>query len=735
MQETSHRAAPRTRTRHRRSPLSLSPASEFPVLTFAGVTAYAPNGRRLLDDVSFAVARGSMVAVVGPTGAGKTSLARALTGALAVRSGSIHLDGVDLAVDPARRRRIAYVPQDDVLHGPLPLARTLSYAASLRGTRGTRRTERVRLVESALTELGLEHHAATPVDTLSGGQRKRANIAAELVGGPEVIVLDEPTSGLDPGYEKSVLTRLRRLADAGRTVITITHSTAAIRQCDRVLFLAAGGRVAYFGPPSGATSYFGDSDTAEVFLALDEEADAARWKHRFTAHPAYHRYVRPILDGPGGASRGSGTGAGELAARVRWPVQFATLVRRQVDLLRADRRHLALLLLQGPLLGLLLRLVLDPNSLRLVPGTTRAHPNAVTAAAFVALSATWLGASNAVREVVKERHIVRREVDAGMAPSAYVGAKALVLGLLTAAQTAVLATVALSGQALPASGAVHGPRLEVALGGATTGLAAMTLGLVLSSVVTTPDRALALLPMTLVTELALAGAWAADLTAPVLHWLRAATGARWGVEAITATVTGDRDAWLAATLALGLLGAGALAIAIGLVRLQNRPARHRRSDRTAAVVGALAERRDVALGGAAACCIVVALGALVGIAAVDRPAQGPELAAPEVPVLEVPEPSADAVVDTAPAPATDATQPAPPPTLAALSAPPTTVAPPPSTTVAPTPTTFHTPPPTPTTVLPTPTTAVQAASATSNPWMQWIAFWYAMEQFGRTAGR
>ena len=235
------------RGRHRRSPLQ---ADEHPILEVAGISARTSGGKVLLDDVSFAVQRGWLVAVVGPTGAGKTSLAQALTGGLAYE-GTVRLEGIALAGAGTRHRdRIAFVPQDDVLHGQLDLGRTLGYAASLRAAPGSGDEERTRRVDSALRELGLHHHAGVPVASLSGGQRKRANIAAELVGQPDVLVLDEPTSGLDPGYEKAVMTSLRQLADAGRTVIAVTHSLAALAHCDRVLYLAEGGRVAYFGPPA-----------------------------------------------------------------------------------------------------------------------------------------------------------------------------------------------------------------------------------------------------------------------------------------------------------------------------------------------------------------------------------------------------------------------------------------------------------------------------------------------------
>jgi ABC-type multidrug transport system ATPase subunit len=716
------------------------------VLSFEGVTAHAPGGRRLLDDVSFAVQQGWMVAVVGPTGAGKTSLARALTGALALRTGRIRLGGVDLAEDPDVRQRIAYVPQDDVLHGGLGLARTVGYAASIRAPRGTDRKARAQRVESALTELGLEHHADVQVASLSGGQRKRANIAAELVGGPEVIVLDEPTSGLDPGYEKSVLSRLRQLADTGRTVIAITHSVAAIQQCDRVLYLAAGGRVAYFGPPRAAARYFGRTDTADVFLALDTDyaEEGTDWKDRFRSHPAYSRYVRPILE-PTAAPAGPVIAR---PARVRWPVQLVTLVRRQIDLLRADRRHLALLLLQGPLLGILLRLVLTPASLAetarvAVAAGGSADVAARTLGALIALSATWLGVSSSIREVVKERHIVRREVGAGLSPSAFVAAKALVLGTATAVQAAILTAIVCYGQVLPTHGTVLGSaRVELMVAGALAGVAATMLGLLLSALVSTPDKALALLPISLVAELALAGAWAAHIHNVALVGFRTLLGAHWGVQAITGTVWDDPGQWAAALAWLGLLSGAAIAGTVALVNHRNAPAvlRPGLGHRVGHGIQVARERGDLVLGSAAACCILVAIGALVHVAASAEPDTGLALSHDTVPVATTP--TTAAVAEEAPA--------APVTTVAPVVAAPTLhkVAATTATTLAPvTPTTSAAPPPADTaplvlpsspgvessSVKPAPTTTTTAASSSS--WMEWVSYWYAVQQYQEAYGR
>jgi ABC-type multidrug transport system ATPase subunit len=720
-----------------RAPLT---AAAEPVLEVVGVTAHAPGGRPLLDDVTFSVQRGWLVAVVGPTGAGKTSLARALTGSLAIDAGMLRLDGTDLAASGGRDR-IAFVPQDDALHGALGLGRTLRYAASLRVPSSVGEAERNRRVEAALAELGLQHHADVPVASLSGGQRKRANIAAELVGQPEVLVLDEPTSGLDPGYERSVMTTLRQLADAGRTVIAVTHSMQSLQQCDRVLYLAEGGRVAYFGPPSRAAAYFGQDDDAEVFLALDTQP-GQDWKERFRSHPAYARYFTPMLQAAARAAEARP--AGHRAARAMdpddldaepdelfasggrtsptWGSQVGTLARRQLALLRSDRRHLALLCLQGPVLGLLLRLVLQPNVLAVLPGTLQLSPAGETVAMFVALSATWLGASNTVREVVKERHIVRREVDAGMAPSAYVAAKGLVLGGVTMVQSGILAVVACSAQHPAAHGALLPGRPELVLVAALTGLAAAWLGLLLSALVTSPDKALAILPMTLVTELVLAGRWAATVTAPGLPALRSITGARWGVDAIGASVAADSSALIRSMAVLGALSVASLVGAGALVRRHTRPADATRKLRELAAV---ADRRGPAIVGTSALgTLVLALGT-VAVGLVGSPVSPDGVVAATTP----------SAVAAAPAPAEQpaATTPAPAPTQVPATTPvkravapattttttPTTV----PTTVAPEPTTSTTYA-VPTTQAPKPSGGVTATSASAPAWWSpwyWIA--------------
>ena len=110
---------------------------------------------------------------------------------------------------------------------------------------------------------------------LSGGQKKRVSIATELLTAPPLLFLDEPTSGLDPGLDLEVMKQLRGLADGGRVVMVVTHSVLALDVCDDVMVMAPGGRIAYFGPPSGVLAHFGCASYPEVFDLLDDPGPVA----------------------------------------------------------------------------------------------------------------------------------------------------------------------------------------------------------------------------------------------------------------------------------------------------------------------------------------------------------------------------------------------------------------------------------------------------------------------------
>ena len=190
------------------------------------------------------------------------------------------------------RSRIGMVPQDDVVHRQLTVNQALGYAAELRLPPDTSKEERAQVVAQVLEELDLTKHADTRVDKLSGGQRKRASVALELLTQPSLLLLDEPTSGLDPALDRQVMLMLRQLADAGRVVLVVTHSVSYLDVCDQILLMAPGGKMAFNGPPSQVGAALGTTNWADIFANVGADPDEAN---------------RRFLEQDG---RGSRTGAG-----------------------------------------------------------------------------------------------------------------------------------------------------------------------------------------------------------------------------------------------------------------------------------------------------------------------------------------------------------------------------------------------------------------------------------------
>lgn len=247
----------------------------------------------LIDDVSFALPEGSLLALIGPSGCGKSTLLKALTGLRPATQGRLWYGGRDLYADYAQLRyRIGMVPQDDVLHKQLKVRTALRFAAALRFADDVPRKVRWAKVDEVMDTMRLTQRAKARIDVLSGGQRKRASVAMELLTEPSLLCLDEPTSGLDPALDKEVMGELRELADKGKTVVVVTHSVLHLDICDRVLVMCLGGTMGYFGPPDQLLGFFGAEDYADVFTKITEEPE--RWTRAFRNSPLYARYVSAV---------------------------------------------------------------------------------------------------------------------------------------------------------------------------------------------------------------------------------------------------------------------------------------------------------------------------------------------------------------------------------------------------------------------------------------------------------
>jgi len=384
---------------------------------------FVGKGINLLQDISLSILPREFVALVGVSGAGKSTLMNALAGFWPASDGAVLVNGTDLYRSfDAFRTDLGFVPQDDIIHKELSAERALYYVARLRLPADMTVAERKEAVAEELEILGLSERKDVRVGSLSGGQRKRVSIGVERLTRPGLFFLDEATSGLDPGTENRLMRLLRQLADDGQTIVLITHATKNVTLCDQVIFLAKGGRLAYFGPPSEALQYFGVEDFDEIYEQLEEERSPEEWAERYRRSSQYQEYVVRRLGGPQGqlpeasaepAGAKAGKGARRMSPAAKTKVkrpsafrQLGVLTARYLDIIRSDRTYLLMMLLLAPILGSMDLIAWEHGIFDPVDG----NASHVMTMLFLATILPFLvGALSSVREIVKEKAIYRRE--------------------------------------------------------------------------------------------------------------------------------------------------------------------------------------------------------------------------------------------------------------------------------------------------------------------------------------
>ncbi len=399
----------------------------------------------LLQDISVVIEPQEFVAVVGVSGSGKSTLLGALSGLRPATDGNVLLNDTSLYEHfDAFRTTLGYVPQDDILHKDLPVARALAYAAELRLPDDTSEAERNERVNGVIKTLELEERKGTAVGALSGGQRKRVSIGAELLTQPGLFFLDEATSGLDPGTEGRLMQLLRRLADDGHTIVLITHATKNVMRCDQVLFLAKGGFLAYFGPPDQALKYFEVEDFDGIYDKIELEKSPQEWAAKYVGSAQYQEFVAGRLSGsvafqpPGFAApavRASSPTASRTSSSMR---QLRVLSMRYLDLVRRDKVTFGLLFLIAPVLSLIDLVAFPGNVLDLQRGVGN---RSMTMFFLAALIPFLIGSLTSVREIVKETPIYSRERAVGLGVWPYLGSKIWILSLFAMYHGLVLVTV------------------------------------------------------------------------------------------------------------------------------------------------------------------------------------------------------------------------------------------------------------------------------------------------------
>jgi len=518
------------------------------------------GGRRLLEGVSLTVFPSELVGVMGPSGAGKTTLLSALNGYAAPAHGAVRFNGADLYGSYDQfRLQIGHVPQDDIMHRDLTVREALYYSARLRLPGDTGGDEIHARIDAVLSELGIagldDARIGTPERKgISGGERKRVNIAMELLTDPSVLFLDEPTSGLSSEDALLVVRALRRLADDGRTVVLTIHqpSREAFELLDEVAVVGKdgpgeAGRLVYFGPAQpDAVAFFaaaertppgGAAPGPDAMLRGLATAPASEWQARYRASDTCARFVEGRSGSPSAADAPARARRSHRRPGLR---QWWTLVRRTAAVKAGDLDNLAMLLVQAPVIALFTVLVFGPQTRAGMSWTSWPEVAGSLASTMFMLSvaAIWLGCSNSAREVVAEWAIYHRERMVNLKVPSYVASKVAVLGAVGALQCAILAGVATLGCDLAAPVAATFAVLFLA------SLVGLGCGLLLSAYARTSEVAISLVPTLLLPMIMLGGAMAplAEMSPPV-RAVAQAMPSRWSFEALMTLESANRPRW------------------------------------------------------------------------------------------------------------------------------------------------------------------------------------------------
>ncbi|MCF1815816.1 ATP-binding cassette domain-containing protein [Mycobacterium intracellulare subsp. intracellulare] len=481
------------------------------------------HGKQLLDNISVTARPGTLTAIIGGSGAGKTTLSRLIVGYTSPTSGTVTFEGHNIHTEYASMRsRIGMVPQDDVVHRQLTVNQALNYAAELRLPPDTSKEERARVVAQVLEELDMTQHAETRVDKLSGGQRKRASVALELLTQPSLLLLDEPTSGLDPALDRQVMLMLRQLADAGRVVLVVTHSVSYLDVCDQILLVAPGGKTAFCGPPDQVEPAMGTRNWADIFAKVGADPDEAnrRFKERNqqSSQP-------PTPQSP--------ADLGEPPQTNLWR-QLSTIARRQVRLVVSDRGYTIFLAILPFLIGALSLTVKGPH-----PGLGPADPMgpAPTQPQYIMvllnIGAVFMGTALTIRDLIGERAIFKREQAVGLSTTAYLLAKIAVFCVFATGQAAIATIIVRLGKGAPTAHPQFfgNSTFSLFVTVAGTCVASAMLGLLLSALAQSNEQIMPLLVVSIMSQLVFSSGMIPVYQRIGLEQLAWLTPARWGYAA------------------------------------------------------------------------------------------------------------------------------------------------------------------------------------------------------------
>jgi len=465
------------------------------------------NGNKvLLDNVELTIYPGEMVGIMGLSGAGKTTLLKTISGYTKPTQGRVLYNNIDLYSNFERiKNSIGYVPQEDILYPELTVYEALYYSLNLRLKEKLSKDEIDSRIDKILIDLGLdlslksETIGSADEKVISGGQKKRLNIAMELLADPEIIFLDEPTSGLSSVDAKIVIEKLKDLSNKGKTVILTIHqpSLTNYKLMDNIAILSKG-KLSFYGPshPDSISFFNNNSEDIEILndpdMALiglhNGEKKGIEWKDIYLESDYYKKFVKDR------ANKELKGGSFDKDATPSALKQFSTLISRYFKIKIKDRLNSAILLLQAPVIAFLLAFLFTGEG----ESYNSNHPSVLLF--ILSISSVWFGLINSVKEIVSEKAILERESVIGLRLHSYILSKFLVLATISLIQVIMLVgIVTLFGLIdtkifLPLTLLVY-----------LTALAGVSIGLFISAIAKSVSQALSLVPLVLLPMIIFGG--------------------------------------------------------------------------------------------------------------------------------------------------------------------------------------------------------------------------------------
>ena len=425
-----------------------------------------PNSNNGVKPINIRESEGQLIGIMGASGSGKTTLLKLLAGIIKPTRGTIRLNGIDISeIDKYMEGAIGYVPQDDILFEELTVYQNLYYNAKLSISGLPEEALEYRIVKG-LKNLGLEHTKDLKIgnvlsQTISGGQRKRLNIALELSRQPPVLFVDEPTSGLSSSDSENVIDLLKEITLQGKLVFVVIHqpSSDIYKMFDKVIVMDVGGYPIFYGNPIEAISYFksisqqldhskvicetcGTVNPEQIFNIIEarmvDEFGNFSDKRKISPEQWYEYYKEKI--------------ALPQVEEVNKPVktefktpsklkQFVIFLQRDVLSKIADRQYLLVNLLEAPLLAMILAFVIRyKNS----PDGSYVFLYNDNIPAYLLMSiivALFLGMSVSAEEIIKDRKLRAREQFLHLSKGSYLMSKIAILFTLSAFQILTLVLI------------------------------------------------------------------------------------------------------------------------------------------------------------------------------------------------------------------------------------------------------------------------------------------------------